>query len=460
MIKSFAIKQLLNYLDADPEENIPKALKWTEKFVPNIEKNTGYQQVKEIAMDPSSNWYQFVLNLWTDLDKEVKKTLVVNTFLNSYLKWEEKRDDGPNKYGCSIPWAILMDPTSACNLKCTGCWAADYGNKLNLDFETLDSIVEQGKKLGIYAYIFSGGEPLVAKDRVLKLCEKHDDCLFLAFTNGTLIDEEFADQILKVKNFVPAISVEGFEEATDFRRGQGTFNKVVRAMDILKEKKLLFGVSCCYTSKNVDSLSSEEYFDWMIEKGAKFAWFFTFMPVGVSSTTELMVTPEQRKQMYKAIRKFRDTKPLFTMDFWNDGEYVHGCIAGGRNYMHINANGDVEPCAFIHYSTANIKDKTLLECLQSDLFKEYQKGQPFNSNHLRPCPLLDNPEKLKQMVDASHAYSTDLADREDVNDLIEKTKPVSVKWAPVADDLWEERQKEKQFWAEKKKELQESQANK
>jgi hypothetical protein len=133
MIKSFAIKQLMSYLDADPEKNIPKALKWTETFVPNIEKNTGYQQVKEIAMDPSSNWYQFVLGLWNDLDKDVKKTLVVNTFLNSYLKWEAKRDDGPNKYGCSIPWAILMDPTSACNLKCTGCWAAEYGNKLNLD---------------------------------------------------------------------------------------------------------------------------------------------------------------------------------------------------------------------------------------------------------------------------------------------------------------------------------------
>jgi MoaA/NifB/PqqE/SkfB family radical SAM enzyme len=64
-------------------------------------------------------------------------------------------------------------------------------------------------------YIYTGGEPLVRKDDLIRLCEKHPDCEFLCFTNGTLIDEEFADEMLRVKNFIPAISLEGFEEATD-----------------------------------------------------------------------------------------------------------------------------------------------------------------------------------------------------------------------------------------------------
>ena len=46
------------------------------------------------------------------------------------------------------------------------------------------------------------------------------------------------------------------------------------------------------------------------------------------------------------------------MDFQNDAEYVGGCIAGGRRYLHINANGDVDPCVFIHYSDSNIREKT------------------------------------------------------------------------------------------------------
>ena len=53
---------------------------------------------------------------------------------------------------CNIPWLILMDPTSACNLHCTGCWAAEYGHKLNLSYEDLDRIITQGKELGIYFY--------------------------------------------------------------------------------------------------------------------------------------------------------------------------------------------------------------------------------------------------------------------------------------------------------------------
>ncbi len=60
-----------------------------------------------------------------------------------------------------------MDPTSACNLHCTGCWAAEYGHKLNLTFDEMDKVVTQGKELGVYLYMFTGGEPLVRKDQTL-----------------------------------------------------------------------------------------------------------------------------------------------------------------------------------------------------------------------------------------------------------------------------------------------------
>lgn len=161
---------------------------------------------------------------------------------------------------------------------------------------------------------------MVRKKDIIRLCEDHPDCVFSAFTNGTLIDEAFAEEMLRVKNFVPAISIEGFEEVTDSRRGGGTYRKIIRAMNILKERKLPFGISCCYTSANAEVIGSEAYFDQMIEMGAKFAWFFTYMPVGKAAVPELMVTAEQREMMYHKIREYRQTKPLFTIDFWNDGE--------------------------------------------------------------------------------------------------------------------------------------------
>jgi len=330
-----------------------------------------------------------------------------------------------------------MDPTSACNLHCTGCWAAEYGNKLNLSFEEIDGIIRQGKELGIYIYIYTGGEPLVRKNDLIALCNKHSDCVFLCFTNATLIDEAFADDMLRVKNFIPAISLEGFEQATDGRRGEGVYQKVIHAMELLRERHLPFGISACYTSANMESITSEAFMDKIIEMGAYFIWYFHYMPIGNDAAPELLPTPEQREYIYHKIRdEYRHTKPIFIMDFQNDGEYVQGCIAGGRRYLHINANGDCDPCVFIHYSDSNIREKTLLETLTSPLFMAYHDGQPFNENHLRPCPMLENPELIREIVERTGAHSTDLQSPESVEHLTEKTAPYAERWTPTAEKLW------------------------
>lgn len=438
MVSSIGMKVAYRYLDSNPDKNIPKLMDWIDRFDKNGTIAGQRKAFREIIEDKDNNWYQLIQNIWEDIDAGVRKAFFNNFIINATAIGAPKQNELKEYYHCNIPCAILMDPTSACNLKCTGCWAADYGNQLSMDINKLDSIIRQGKELGVYFYLYSGGEPLVRKKDIITLCEKHKDCLFVAFTNATLIDENFADEMLRVKNFVPAISIEGFEKETDSRRGKGTYQAVIRAMDILKKKKLIFGTSCCYTRYNTDIIGSEEFFDHMIERGAKFAWFFTYMPVGVDSPPDLLATAEQREYMYRQIRKFRETKPLFTLDFWNDGEYVEGCIAGGKRYLHINAAGDIEPCAFIHYSDSNIRQKTLLEALRSPLFMQYHQNQPFNENHLRPCPLLDNPGKLSKMVDVSGAKSTDMMSPEDVHVLSAKCEKAAGDWEIAAERLWNE----------------------
>ena len=436
-LKGFAMKQVYAYLDKDPDTNIPKVLDYLQAHDKGGGISSQVDSVRQAISDPNNNWARLVKSLWTDIDAAQRKALVETAVVNGSMIGTPMSEKMQEKYQCNVPWAILMDPTSACNLHCTGCWAAEYGNKLNLSFDELDDIIRQGKALGTYIYIYSGGEPLVRRDDLIRLCEKHSDCAFLAFTNGTLIDDAFADEMLRVHNFVPAISIEGFEAATDSRRGQGTYRKVIEAMERLKARKLLFGISCCYTSANTEVIGSEEYFDAMIDMGAKFAWFFTYMPIGADAAPELIATAQQRKFMYDQIHKFRQTKPIFTMDFWNAGDAVGGCIAGGRGYLHINADGDVEPCAFVHYSDSNIREKTLLQAYQSPLFMAYRKAQPFNDNMLRPCPVLDNPGALTRIVDESGAHSTDLEAPERACDYCHKCEKAAAAWAPVADEIWD-----------------------
>ncbi len=441
-ITKIAVKEGLKYIERDTQENLTKLMQWVEKFATLDDHKKAIAWVKKNMKDSDSVPAKFINRIFTEVNPKCREKLLTNFLVQSYFIGRSKAFENEKKYNCKIPWAILIDPTSACNLKCKGCWAAEYNKTDSLSYETLDKIISEGKELGIYAYLYSGGEPLVRKDDLIKLAEKHDECIFLAFTNGSLVDEHFADELARVGNFTLALSVEGFEEETDLRRGDGSFDYILKAMEILKRKGTLFGFSTCYHSKNIEAVSSEAYLDMTMEKGCLYGWYFTYMPLGKDAVLELICSPEEREKMFHTVRESRRTRPMFVLDFWNDGEYVKGCVAGGRNYFHINANGDVEPCAFIHYSNVNIKEVSLLEALQCDLFKEYQKGQPFNDNYLRPCPLLDNPEKLREMVNRSDAKSTQPLDKESVGDLTTKCLEPSSKWKETADRLWDEDEKE------------------
>lgn len=433
-VKRIALDKLIDYIMKDPQGRTDTIMDMLEPLLPASlfpEQRKAFRS----AFEQKNNWYQLIMKA-LDMNEEVMPDLI-KTFLveANFLAWP-KQEEARNKHECNIPWAILLDPTSACNLHCTGCWAAEYGHKLNLSFDDIDSIIEQGKELGVHVYIYTGGEPLVRKKDLIALCEKHPDCAFLCFTNATLIDEEFCQDMIRVKNFVPAISAEGSKETTDARRGEGTYDKIAQAMALLKGHRLPYGISACYTSQNADAVASEEYFDWMIDQGALFCWIFTYMPVGTEAVVDLMPSVEQRRHLYDFVREMRQKKPLFTLDFQNDGEFVGGCIAGGRRYMHINAAGDVEPCVFVHYSNANIHETSLLEALKSPLFMAYYRNQPFNGNLLRPCPILENPDALETMVEATNAQSTDLQHQESAHDLCEKCRPFAQRWAIEAEAIW------------------------
>jgi MoaA/NifB/PqqE/SkfB family radical SAM enzyme len=400
-----------------------------------------YQLFEDIAANPDSKWGHYVQRILDNCDPKIVENILVNAAYEGGWRGYKTSVELSAKYDTNIPWIVLFDPTSACNLHCTGCWAAEYGYQQNLSWDIMDKIVREGRELGVHAYLLTGGEPTMRKADLFKLCAKYPDCEFHAFTNGTLIDDEFCENMLKVGNFIVSLSLEGFEEATDSRRGKGTYQRVVKAMDRMKSYKIPFGLSICYTSKNYKDVTSDEFLDFCIEHGAYFLWYFHYMPVGMNASTDLLLTPEQRMYMKDRVRWIRgltEGKEIYAIDFQNDGEYTGGCVAGGKRYLHINAAGDVEPCVFIHYSGANIKEKSLLECLQQPLFMEYRRHMPFNDNYLRPCPMLENPHYIREMVQRSGAHSTDLEAAESTEHLTAKTEPYAEAWAPVADKYWKE----------------------
>ena len=231
----------------------------------------------------------------------------------------------------------------------------------------------------------------------------------------------------------------------DYKKAGVDIEAGYKSVELMKEHGLLFGTSICYTSKNYKVVTSDEFLQMLVDKGAILSWFFHYMPVGKDASTDLLLTPEQREYMVQRVRYVRSKKcpiKLFTLDFQNDAEFVGGCIAGGRRYLHINAKGDVEPCVFIHYSNCNIHNTTLLDALRSPLFQAYHDNQPFNENMLRPCPMLENAGRIQELVKQSKAVNTDYESPEDVDHLLEKTAPYAKNWKPMADKLWDEQKKQ------------------
>lgn len=437
-------RPLVNYVYKNPKRNIPKVLKIGKAITGNLFPETTWTAPLDVITNPQNTWNDYVYRIIEETDKELLTNVLLTFAIDAGYIGTSTLRENRDKLKCNIPWIILMDPTSACNLKCKGCWAAEYGHHSNLTLDEMRKIVTEAKALGTHFFMFTGGEPLVRKKDILTITNENKDCIFLAFTNGTLIDDEFCEELKKSGNFALALSIEGTEETTDFRRGEGVYQKVIDAMALLKKHKCIFGTSVCYTSKNYDAVTSDKFYDMEIEAGAKFALYFHYMPIGSDADTSLLLTPEQREHVYRTIRKKRRTrngKPIFVMDFQNDGEFVGGCIAGGRNYFHINSEGDAEPCVFIHYSDSNIREKSILECLRSPLFKQYYKGQPFNDNMLCPCPMLENPQALRHIIDVTGAKSTNLTCPESADELCSKCDLYAKEWAPMAKQIWEEQER-------------------
>jgi len=368
---------------------------------------------------------------------QVREKIVMNLINNAMIQGQPKRIDFAQKYGISPPNLLVISPTMKCNLRCYGCYAWQYSKKNDLPYDVCNRVIEEANDIGLYFFVITGGEPF-CWDKIYDFLERHNDSFFQIYTNGQMIDNKAAERLAELGNAVPCISVEGFEKETDKRRGKDVWKKIMSAMDALRENGVLFGFSVTATRGNNELVVSDEFIDLFINKGAFIGWYFNYVPIGKEPNMELMPTPEQRDYRRSRIVEIRKTKKIIVADFWNDGPLVNGCMAGGKNYLHVNVNGDVEPCVFVHFAADNIKEKSLIDILTSDFFMAFRKRQPYTENHLRPCSIIDNPYILRDIVAETGAYPTHEGAETIISCLARPLDKYASDYKKIADKVWEE----------------------
>lgn len=390
-----------------------------------------------------------------DYLRGILQVLIKTLFIDRGNPEQQKRFQ--EAFGKLAPSFLLLAPGKACNLRCPGCYSDSDDRRASLEWSLIDRIVEEAKELwGERLFVISGGEPFAYRSEgkgIMDFFEKHQDSFFLVYTNGTLIDDDVSRRLSRSGNVLLCLSIEGFRALTDARRGDGVFDQVMAVMDRLNRDGVPFGVSLTATCHNVEEILSEDFIDFIMEKGALLAFMFHYMPIGRRFTLDLMPTPEQRAWMWKRSWEIVRGKEFFVADFWNHGTCVDGCIAAGGHglggYFYIDWNGAITPCVFMPYSPLNIRDvyaegKTLNDVWQHPFFGAVRQWQydyiDDDRSMLAPCPNRDHHDELEKLLLEHRPEPTDanaaetLIDPEYTRGLVAYDR----RFQELTDGIWEE----------------------
>lgn len=302
------------------------------------------------------------------------------------------------KKGVPVPPILIFSITNACNLDCRGCYQKQFhpSTEQELSADKLKEITQEAHKLGIYFFVIAGGEPLI-RPEMLQITQEYRDIIFLVFTNGTLIDETMVKQFKKQKNVVPLISLEGDAEDTNERRSDGIYERVLKIMGQLRKNGTFFGTSITLTRLNFKKVTAPDFIKDLADVGCKFFLFLDYTPTQ-EGTEEWALLDDQREQVSNLMKSFRrQFSALFIGVPWDEMD-VGGCLSAGRGFVHINAEGDVEPCPFAPISDKSLKDVSLKEALQSEFLKQIRQIPELSKYTGGGCALWKNRERVHSLL--------------------------------------------------------------
>lgn len=331
-----------------------------------------------------------------------KESLYLLKFSKHVKKATEVRQNFKRK-GHNIPIFLIASITSNCNLHCTGCYSRanntcnDEVPENQLTSDEWESVFTQAKDMGISFIVLAGGEPMLREDVIVK-ASALPEILFPIFTNGTMIDKDYLGLFNKNRNLIPILSIEGDENVTDSRRGEGVYNTLVNSMELMRKSDLIFGASLTFTRGNLDSIISGDFIEKLREFGCKVIFFIEYVPVD-EKTVNLAPSDAERELLLNEITRLRkEYNDMLFMSFPGDEKSSGGCLAAGRGFFHINSQGGVEPCPASPYSDINVRDVSLLEVLDSKLFKSLRDGDILLDDHDGGCVLFEHKDEVEKLL--------------------------------------------------------------
>lgn len=305
---------------------------------------------------------------------------------------QERQIDG------SIPSVVAISPTMRCNYDCAGCYSRGRPTDNELSTDELDALLTEAEELGVLAVVVTGGEPLL-RDDMLDLVARHQRLLFVPITNGSLVTPEMARRIARSGNVVLLVSIEGFPSDTDGRRHPGAHKTAIYALECLRDARACFGFAATNTAANIVHLGTDAFIDQMIALGCSVGYFTEYVPCGPNPRTDWILDEATRAVFRQRVLDLRRRKPIVLIQFPHD-EYGEGnrCSAAGQESLHINAQGDVEPCPFVPIARENIRQGGLIAACTSPLLRAIREHPTLLQRQRFACALFEHRAELEVLA--------------------------------------------------------------
>ncbi len=297
-----------------------------------------------------------------------------------------------------IPSVVSISPTMRCNYNCTGCYSRTRPTEDELTTEELDSLFAEAVRLGVCACVVTGGEPFLRHD-IVDLMYRYRRLLFVPITNGSRIDRDIARRMAKSGNIVPLVSIEGDRERTDSRRVAQAYAHAMHAFSLFKQAGLPFGFAATNTAQNTDYLGSDEFITTVKTAGCSIGFFSEYVPCGPAPRQDWVLSEAQRDAFRQRVVNLRCNGPLMLVQFPHD-EYgtQNKCTAAGTLSLHINSQGDIEPCPFVSIYGESIRNGGLKKACESRFLASIRANPHLLKRRVYACALFEHKKPLEKLA--------------------------------------------------------------
>ena len=410
--------QILKMFGNLSNKNLLRIVELLEKFTSNEHHKKGVASIKRM-IEEDSQAIQATRRIIQNLNPNARAGLLNNFLLGNLLIGYRKRYKFWEEHHVPPPGTLMISTTLKCNLRCFGCYAGTHEHKNELSREEVENLIIEAGKTGTNTITLLGGEPFIVP-WLLDVMEKFNKTAFKVFTNGLLLDDEKVAKLAELGNAALFIGIDGLEKETDARKGKGAFKGALKAMKKLSDAGVAVGYSTMVSSRNIDEIYSDEFIDTMIEHGAGFGWAAVAIPQGKAcKETQLIPSEEQKARIKDLVSNVRRNKPIILIDFYSDARITEGCGAGRTN-IHVNANGDVEPCVLFPFAVDNIREKSYTEILKSDFFKGLRKVHKRYPGEMQTCMMVYKPKDVLEVIQEVGARETSKGTLEQLHAMAEE----------------------------------------